>query len=178
MLLGASIGLSVASIATIYQSWRRQTAVVFYIGLAVWLMSAFVWSHAVGWQFGVLYALFLPGLLVWPFIGLNQTQLSLPKHRPAPREIAFSFTTTAHHVITGFVVLVLLMLFSLLISLAICTLLPFDITGKMASAVILLPLLWGAVAYHYLATTKKRRALIVYALIALMGAAILIAIPV
>lgn len=177
-LLGASVALSLASITTIYESWRRQTSGVFYVGLLIWFGSAVVWSTAVGWEFGVLYALFLPALLVWPFIALNQTYLPLPKHKPAPRQITFSLNTALRHVGNSFVVLVLLMLFSLLSSLAICTLMPFDITGKMASAVILLPLLWGMAVYHYLATSNQLRALIAYALIALIGVAILIAIPV
>lgn len=178
LLLVASTGMSLASMASVYQSWRRQRLGIFYLGLVVWCLSAVMWSYAVGWEFGILYALFLPALLVWPFIAQNQTHLPQPKQVPVPRLLTFSANTILHHGFNYIVVLVVLMLVSLLASLAISTLLPFDIAGKMASAVIILPLFWGMAVYHYLATANKLKALIAYAFIALTGATTLIAIPV
>lgn len=70
-----------------------------------------------------------------------------------------------------------LLLTSLLASLAICRQLPFAEAGQLATSVVLLPLVWGLLGYHYLACKSKPKALIVYVVIASASAAALIFIP-
>lgn len=178
LIFVAAGGLSVASMATVYESWRRQMALALYVGMAIWLLSAIAWSYAVGWEFGVLYALCIPGIIVWPFIIKHQTLLPRPKHVPQPRSIGFSVKSTLQNLGHYVVLLAVLLVVSVFMSLAVSTLLPFDTTGKLATSVVLLPILWGLAAYHYLASTRKLSAIIVYTVIAAISAAILIAVPI
>ena len=68
MLSVAAGGLTLAALGVIYKSWRAQASTYLYLGLVVWLVAAVCWSYAQGWEFGVLYALCIPSILVWPFI--------------------------------------------------------------------------------------------------------------
>lgn len=178
LMLFTAGGLSIASMATVYESWRRQKSLVLYIGLTIWVLSAIAWSYAAGWEFGVLYALCLPGLIVWPFIGKNQSTLPVPKNVPQPKSLNFSPQSSMQNLGHAFVVLILLLVTSVVLALALCTLLPFDTAGKLASSVVLLPILWGLAAYHYLATIKKVRAVITYIFVAVISTAILFAVPI
>ncbi|MDO6566124.1 hypothetical protein Q4561_03555 [Alteromonas sp. 1_MG-2023] len=177
-MLFAASGLSIASMAAVYQSWRRQTGPMLYIGIAVWLLSSIAWSMSVGWEFGVLYALCLPGLVVWPFIAANQTHMPAPQQLPQPRKLDFSTKTTLRHILHYIVVLVLLLVFSVIASLAICALLPFDITGQLATTMVISPIIWGLAVYHYLATTKKIKTVIGYLVATGASLAILMAMPI
>ncbi|GGD51334.1 hypothetical protein [Lacimicrobium alkaliphilum] len=170
-------GFSVAAIATVYQSWRARAPAVFYLSLVLLLISCVLWSYSQGWEYGLVYALCLPGLLVWPFISANQVQLPPPKNIPKARDISVSVKSTFYHISNYLVVLVVLMLTSLLASLAICRQLPFAEAGQLATSVVLLPLIWGLLGYHYLACESKPKALIVYVVIASASAAALIFIP-
>ena len=178
LILFTASGLSIASMAAVYESWHRQKSIVFYVGLFIWLMSAIAWSYAVGWEFGVLYALCLPGIIVWPFIGKHQTTLPVPKNVPQPKSLHFSLQSSLQNLGHGFVVLVLLLVTSVVLSLALSTLLPFDTAGKLALSVVLLPILWGLAAYHYLAVSSKVRAILTYILVSVISTAVLFAVPI
>ena len=177
MLLTAG-SLSIASMAAVYESWRRQKSLVLYIGVVIWLLSALTWSYASGWEFGVLYALCLPGILVWPFIGKNQSTLPVPRNIPQPKILHFSLQSSMRNLGHACVVLVLLLVTNVTLALGICTLLPFDTAGKLASSIVLLPILWGLAAYHYLATKRKVIAIITYILVAAISTAVLYAVPI
>lgn len=175
--LVAAVGLSVAALATVYKSWRAQAPAFFYVGLVLLLISCVLWSYSQGWEVGLVYALCLPGLLVWPFISANQIQLPPPRNTPRARKISVSVKSTFYHISNYLVVLVGLLLTSLLASLAICRQLPFAEAGQLATSVVLLPIMWGLLGYHYLACQSKPKALIVYILMIAASAAALIFIP-
>jgi len=166
MLSVAASGLSLAALAAVYKSWRGQASTYLYVGLAVWLASSVCWSYAQGWEFGVLYALCIPALLVWPFIALNQTQLPKPKNNPQPRSVDFSRKTLLGNTANYVVILVVLLAVSVFLTLGICALLPFSIAGQLATGTVILPVLWGMIVYHYLATVHKFKVVGAYTVLA------------
>ncbi|WP_334018344.1 hypothetical protein [Alteromonas sp. S015] len=177
MLSVAAGGLTFAALGVIYKSWRAQASTYLYLGLVVWLISAVSWSYAQGWEFGVLYALCIPSILVWPFIAFNQMHLPQPKNVPQPRRFDFSRRTVVGNIANYIVVLVVLLVVSVLITLGICALLPFSIAGKLATGTVMLPILWGLIVYHYLATIRKFKVIATYAILAALCLPILIFFP-
>lgn len=161
--------LSIATVATLFKSWRSQASAFLIIGLLLLVLSCICWSYAQGWEFGVLYALLAPGLLAWLFIMASQRILPAPKNTPSPKSLDLSRSTLlingAHFISVLFVLLVT----SVLISLGFSASMPFSTAGQLALSVILLPLVWGLCAYHYLASSKKRQPLITYVVLALLG---------
>lgn len=177
MLSVAASGLTLATIGVLYKSWRAQASIYLYLGLTIGLVSVVCWSYSQGWEFGVLYALCMPAILVWPFIALNQTHLPHPKNVPQPRELDFSRRTVLANVANYFVVLVVLLVVSVFLTLGICALLPFSIAGKLATTTVLLPILWGLIVYHYLATAHKFKVVGAYAVLAAFSLPILVFLP-
>lgn len=177
MLSVAAGGLTLAALVAVYKSWRSQVSMYLYIGLLVWLISSICWSYAQGWEFGVLYALFIPAILAWPFIAMNQTILPQPKNVPQPREFDFSRKVIASNVVHYLVILVVLLVTSVLITLGFCALLPFSIAGKLATGTVFLPLCWGLVVYHYLATAHKFKVVSGYVVLACLCVPILLFLP-
>ena len=177
MLTFAASGLTLAAVATVYKSWRAQTSPMLYAGLVLWLVATICWSFAQGWEFGVLYALCIPSLIVWPFIALNQTQLPAPQNSPAPRKFDFSRKTVVGNAVNYFVILVFLLVVSVLSTLGFCALLPFSMAGKLGAGIVLLPIFWGLMVYHYLVTQRKFFVLGAYGVLASVSVPILLLLP-
>lgn len=164
-------------LVAVYRSWRAQVSRYLYLGIVFWLVSTVCWSYAQGWEFGLLYALCIPALLVWPFIAFNQVQLPQPKNVPQPRRFDFSRGAVIANVTNYLVVMVILLVISVLITLGVCALLPFTIAGKLATATIFLPVLWGLIVYHYLASSHKFKVIGKYAVLAALCIPILVFLP-
>jgi len=148
---------SIASVATVYQSWRKQQAVLFWASVALLTVSAVIWSFAQGWEYGVVYALMLPALLVWLPILAERKKLNGNGQVPAPRPVNTSAKNVARHMGLFVMVIILQLALSLVSSVAFSRLLPVEETGQMTICVLLLPVLWGVVSYHYLASSRKLR---------------------
>ncbi|GGW89315.1 hypothetical protein [Alteromonas halophila] len=170
-------GISLAAIASLYRSWRQQAPAFLYLSIALFIVSCVLWSYSQGWEFGLVYALCLPGLLVWPFIGLNQSRLPAPKNQPSPRQIKVTARQTATHLGHTLVALPGLMITSLLTAMAFSLRLPFADTGQLATGVVLQPLLWGLLAYHYFATGAKGKALLIYLSLSVISTLLLLYLP-
>lgn len=69
------------------------------------------------------------------------------------------------------------MLTSLLLSMAVSLRLPAEEAGQLASGIILLPIIWGLLAYHYLATQSKARALMIYLMLSILSVMMLLYLP-
>ncbi|WP_218312501.1 hypothetical protein [Alteromonas antoniana] len=175
--LSIAAGLSVAAIATVYRSWRTHAPAWFYSGLMLFILSCIAWATSQGWEFGTVYALCAPALLVWPFIACHQVVMPAPKNIPAPRRVAFSLALSVRHLGHALVVLIGLLATSLLVSVAVGIRLPFTDAGQLAVIIVILPLLWGLLAYHYLATPSKGRAVIIYAVLSAASLLILTFLP-
>lgn len=172
-----ALSASLVAIAGFYLSWKKQHRRLFYLSLLLLVGSAVAWSVSEGWEFGVVYAVCIPALLVWPFIGANQVCLSAPTSVPSPREVTFSNKLMFRHLGHTAVVLLLLLVTSVLTSLAICLHLPIAVDGQLGICTVLLPLLWGGLVYHYFAVTSKGKALLMYLLLGGLSAAWLIFLP-
>ncbi|AXT40577.1 hypothetical protein D1814_18740 [Alteromonas sp. BL110] len=177
MLSVAAGGVTFVALGAIYKSWRDQASTYLYLGLIIWLVSAVCWSIAQGWEFGVLYTLCMPAILVWPFIALNQAFLPKPKNVPEPRGFDFARHTVFVNAANYFVVLVVLLVVSVLITLGMCALLPFSIAGQLATGTVLLPILWGLIVYHYLATAHKFKVIGAYAALSVTCVPLLVFLP-
>ena len=81
------------------------------------------------------------------------------------------------HVGHALVVLVGLLITSLLVSLALSLRLPFADAGQLAVVIVLLPLLWGMLVYHYLATASKVKAVAFYTVLSAASLLLLIYLP-
>ena len=168
---------SLLAVVGFYLSWKKQQGSLFYCSLALLVCSTVAWSVSEGWEFGVVYAVCIPALLVWPFIGVNQVSLSVPASAPSPRKITFSNKLMFQHLGHTAVVLLLLLATSVLSSLAICLHLPIAVDGQIGICTVLLPLMWGGLVYHYFAVTSKGKALLMYLLLAGLSLAWLIFLP-
>jgi hypothetical protein len=177
MLTYAAGGLTLAALMTVYRSWRIHSAAIFYSGLALWVIACIGWSYAQGWEFGLLYGLCIPAIMVWPFILHNQSLLPESTRIPSPRKLDFSPKTLFTHVGHFLVVMGVLMVASVFITLAVCTLLPFSLTGQLAIAIVLLPILWGLAAYHYLAAANKVVVIGTYLVASVIGVIVLTFVP-
>lgn len=175
--LSIAAGLSVAAIATVYRSWRTHAPAWFYSGLMLFILSCIAWATSQGWEFGTVYALCAPALVVWPFIAKNQVVLADPRHLPQPRRVDVSLKRAGLHLCHGAVVLIGLLVTSLLVSVAVSLRLPFADAGQLAVVIVLLPLLWGMLVYHYLATASKGKAVITYTVLSAVSLLLLIYLP-
>ncbi len=175
-LISAGV-LSLAAIAAIYRSWCVRAAAFLYGGIALFVSSCVAWSFSQGWEFGLVYALCMPALLVWLFIARNQVWLAAPRNQPAPRPVSISVSQVAANFGHGLMVLVVLMLVSVLVGLALSFRLPTEETGQLAVAIVIIPLVWGLAGYHYLATRHKGRASLIYLAMAAVSLAMLIYLP-
>ncbi|MBU3023161.1 hypothetical protein [Aestuariibacter sp. A3R04] len=173
----AALLASLVAVFGFYLSWKKQHGGVFYLSLVLLAGSVITWSVSEGWEFGVVYALCTPALLVWPFIGVNQVSLSAPASVPLPRAVAYSNRLMFQHLGHTAVVLLLLLVTSVLASLAICLHLPIAVDGQLGACTVLLPLLWGGLVYHYFAVNNKIKALISYIVVAGLSLVWLIFLP-
>lgn len=169
--------LSLGAVATVHQSWRSRTPALFVVGLCLWSISGVAFSYAHGWEFGALLTLCLPGILVWPFVLANQVQLPQSKNNPEPRALNFSGKNVLRNALTCVVVLVPFLFISLFITLGMSALTPFTTAGKLGVVVVLQPIMWGLIVYHYLASLSKARVLIFYSIVAGLCVPILMLFP-
>ncbi|MBU2977110.1 hypothetical protein [Alteromonas sp. C1M14] len=160
MIMTVCIALAgtLLSLGLFYQSWKVQSLGFLWGGVGAFLVSVCLWSVSQGWEFGVVYGLCIPGVLVWPFILQNQVLLRGPNQMPTPRPVDFSRQRVLSHLGHYGVSLVLLMITSVLLSLTVSLRLPFTIQGQLATCIILIPLVWGGLLYHYFAVKSKPKA--------------------
>lgn len=177
LLLLTASGLSLAAIASLYKSWRARAPAFAYSCIMLFSVSCVVWSLSQGWEYGLVYSLCLPGLLVWLFIGANQIHVAAPKNTPAPRQVNATLKRALTH--TGHMVVVLpgLMVVSLLIAMAVSLRMPTAASGQLATGIALLPVIWGLLVYHYLATNAKVNALVYYVIVSAISALMLLYLP-
>ena len=166
-----------AAIAAVYKSWRHGSEKLLYLSVTLFIASIAIWSFSQGWEFGVVYAVCIPALLVWLFIAKHQKVLPPPTTRPQPKQVRMSANLALQHVGHALVVLVGLLITSLLVSLAVSLRLPFADAGQLAVVIVLLPLLWGMLVYHYLATASKVKAVAFYTVLSAASLLLLIYLP-
>lgn len=62
----AGLALNALAVLAIYMGWRQARSAWVWLSLTLLIGSIAVFSAGtVGWEYGLTYALFIPGLLVW-----------------------------------------------------------------------------------------------------------------
>ena len=158
--------LGMLAIAVTYYSWQRSTPSLGWAALAVFITSVISFSIAAGWEYGVVYGLLLPGVLVWAAIAREQTIRPLKLTQAPVRTISTSGYKMAGHLAHALVLLVGQLLLSTVISVALSRFLPIEQTGQLAVCIIIQPLLWAMLAYHYLGSPAKGKAVMYHSVAA------------
>ncbi|MBT80361.1 MAG: hypothetical protein CL587_08215 [Alteromonadaceae bacterium] len=172
-----SCGISALSLVLLYVSWQKQHRVWLWFSLLAFAGSFFIWSRATGWETGSVFALCLPAIGVWPLILANRQTLPAPKNQPVPKPLSFVRREVLQHAGHYLVILIVLLVVSLLSSLAVSLALPMKETGQLASCIVLLPVIWGLLGYHYFAVASKPKALALYTVLGALSAVYLLFIP-
>ena len=166
MTEGLMAGLtSVLAVACIYWSWcERGQAMVAATGWLLALGSAVVWSHALGPEFGVTYAMIVFMCLTWLVVLVNTrstskgsagTGSSRVDTRSSESRVALRpYQTLAKPQVADIIKHGGLFMLSvpvtgvltLMLSVAAVLYLPWTLLNKIAVAIFLWPVLWGALS--------------------------------
>ena len=158
MIFGSFLALIVSTVAAcgVYLGWRHRSLLYAVLGWLVMAASIYAWYFALGLEYGLTIGLCLPALTVWVAIVAEANPQSevrarvKPPHqwRVAPRQIA-------RH--TGHILYVLpgQMFICALIMIALVYQLPVSEPKQMATGVLLMPVLWGLLAYWYVLSARK-----------------------
>lgn len=177
IIFGIALASTLFSLGVFYHSWKKQSVGLLWGGVASFILSLVLWSLAQGWEFGLVYGTCLPGLLVWVFILNNQVLLRPPTQTPQPRAISITTRRVVYHLGNYVVSLLLLMITSVLFSLTVSLRLPFAIQDQLATCIILIPLVWGGLLYHYFAVKSKPKALVLNLIVIGLSALCLVLLP-
>ncbi len=119
-------------------------------------LALLLWVAVAGKEYGLSYGLFYPALIVWLFIAHASTALPFkPELERAAEGMRWNFTRFTSHGAHALVVFVLFFIASALVTVVLSFSLPVAPATRIATAIILLPLLWSLLAYCYLATRRK-----------------------
>ena len=158
MIVGSFLALVGSTVAAggIYLGWRNSSAVYAWLGWLAVAGSVYCWHLVLGVEYGLTIGLCLPALTVWAAIAVEaspqrQTRERVkPAHqwRVAPRQIARQ---------TGHILYVLpgQMFICALIMIAVVYQLPVSEPKQMATGVLVMPVLWGLLAYWYVLSSRK-----------------------
>lgn len=165
------------SLSVFHQSWKKQAVALLWGAIVSFVVSLILWSVAQGWEFGLVYGLCLPGVLVWLFLLQHQVYLRLPNQVPQPSAPRVTWRSAAFHTGNYAVCVLLLMITSVLASLTVSLRLPFAIEGQFATCIILIPLVWAGLLYHYFASNSKAKAIVLNLVVIGLSALSLILLP-
>lgn len=141
---------SLAAVGFIYWSWRQRGMAM--LALAGWLLaltSVVLWSWVLGPQFGVTYAVIIFLCMMWGNVFLGREDpplLSQVSERPY-QALAFPNKSIFLKNCALFLLSVPLTgLLALMLSVAFVLYLPWTMLYKVAVAIFLYPVLWGALS--------------------------------
>lgn len=159
MMLTIAIGM-IGSIL-LHISWKRHSTIFAVFGWVCLLVTLPLWFIDTGWEYGSVFALFLPAIYVWFSIlrerktqkeSRNIEKLHTPIHWNNRKVINNTWLIVYH--------LILLMLVSSLLTIVLVDFLPLDRPTQLAIGIITLPLIWAGLSFWHLVAIHKRLALI------------------
>ncbi|MBD3586807.1 hypothetical protein HHX48_13765 [Salinimonas sp. HHU 13199] len=142
---------SVLTVGAVWISWRLRSRSGCLAALALMGVSGYLFSHDMGWEQGIFIALFLPGLLIWAAVFCERRFKPFTQKAPPAKTLTVTWQKGLSHLLTGLVVLVVQLALSLLVAVAISRLFPIAEAGQLALCVVLQPVIWALMMYHYLA---------------------------
>lgn len=163
----SAFALSIAAASLIYHSWRAGKSA--WLACAGWLAafgSAWVWSWAVGPEFGVIYAIIVFVCLVWAAIAFTMEARNPTRQmigRPFQRMRWPELQDSRKHGMLFLLAVPAAGVISMLLSVALVLYLPWSMPVKFAVAIFLYPVLWGALSAWICAQVKVVRPVLVSA---------------
>lgn len=164
---------SLLAVACIYWSWRdRGQAVVSATGWLLALGSAVVWSHVLGPEFGVTFAIIVFMCLTWLAVladvaARKGSDTRAADTRAAPRPYQALVWPRAGQLLQQGVLFLLSVpaagVLTLMLSVALVLYLPWTLLNKLAVAIFLWPVLWGVLSAWIAAQQKVSRPALVVA---------------
>ncbi len=150
---GAGI-VSMLALTATYFSWRQHSRQLALYGGGLFVGSFFVWSAAIGGEYGVVTAAILPGLLVWVILPIERKLLPATPPNTQIKSLDSGFLACSKN--TGrFVVVMLLSMAAVSITLCFGVYsLPIVAADRLALGIVLLPMVWGTWSYLFLASSK------------------------
>lgn len=162
MILDSFLALIATMLATslVYLGWRNSATGFSFAGWSGLVACIGLWCATLGTEFGLTIGLTLPAVLVWGGIlreaakqhgGERVRTLPVkPAHRRqlAPRHIAKN-TAHALYLLPGQLFICALIMIALVYQL------PVSEPKQMAIGVLMMPVLWGVLAYGYMMSKRK-----------------------
>lgn len=150
---GASV-ISMLALTATYFSWRQSSRQLALYGGGLFIGSFFVWSAALGAEYGVVSAAIVPGLLVWFLLPLERKLLPQTPLKTQAKSLDVGLLSYSKN--TG-QLLVVLVLNMAAVSLVLCFAvyyLPIAVADRLALGILVLPMVWGTWSYLFLASSK------------------------
>lgn len=142
-----ALAISISSVGAIYLSWRQREQR--WLAFAGWLLavaSMFVWSWALGPEFGVSYSVIVFVCLIWLQVGVGVKAsggVGLSSQRPYRNMTLPDARNLRKHATVFFLSVPVTGVLSLMTTVAMLIHLPWTLLTKLAVSVFVYPLLWG-----------------------------------
>ena len=163
-----------AGTSVLFMCWRKRYHLHRIATLCGWvllLVSLGFWKAYSGLEFGIVFGLMMPALYAWIFT-LMSSELK-PPGRTRVQSYRILWPTLARVVRNGawfFLVIPALALSSILITTAFTYLLPIQEINRLATAVLLMPAVWGAAVTWLLIDNRMMRPVLANSVLGLCSA--------
>ena len=158
MILGSILALIGSAVAAggVYMGWRNSSVVYAWLGWLAVAGSVYCWYLALGVEYGLTIGLSLAALTVWAAIAVEANPQRQTSERVKPaHQWQFAPGQIARQ--TGHILYVLpgQMVICALIMIAVVYQMPVSEPKQMATGVLVMPVLWGLLAYWYVMSSRK-----------------------
>ncbi|WP_162883997.1 hypothetical protein [Chromatocurvus halotolerans] len=132
------------------------------LGWALITSSVLAWIPAAGLQYGLVYALFAPALLVWPYVSREASRIPSRAGQQRPREASqWSVAQVIVNAGAAVVVALVLPLMAGVLTVFVSFQLPVAGASQAAIGILLLPFLTALYVFLYLASRRRMQWLLV-----------------
>ena len=155
MIYILAIVLAGAGSFGLYKGWKTQRWVYSVIG---WLVIAFtflLWNSVQGVEFGSIFAISLPALLVWLWIALERKYQAVKVIQKPHQALPWHTKSVLSHTALVLYHLIFLMILSSVMCIALIDFLPVLRVTQIAIGIICLPIIWSLLSFWHLMSNKK-----------------------
>lgn len=151
-----AVFLSFLGLGLVYRGWKQADRVSGALGWALVASSVLAWTPAAGLQYGLVYMLFAPALLAWPYVSREVSRIPSRVGQQRPREAPrWSVAQVAANAGTAIVVALGLPFMAGILTVFVSFQLPVSGASQAAIAILLLPLLTALYVVVYLASRHR-----------------------